>query len=105
MLVSCVWMSLANVFDVVSTKVGLERGLKEANPFARQMIETYGFQATAAYKLATPLIFLPLAMLAEHPKAKAYYGMMFCAMGIIFAIASINNIMLISLKKSASVSS
>ena len=88
-------MNIANVFDLISTKTGLERGFKEANPIARGVIQQYGFEGLSIFKLAPPLILTTLAFLSEGVAGRTLAYVM-AVWGIVFAIASINNIFLIS---------
>jgi len=92
-------MNVANTIDLYTTMAGLEAGLKEGNPIARYIIEQVGIVHFSALKLGFPLVLSIISELAETPKTKAMYGMLMSTYAIVFSLASINNILLLTFKK------
>jgi len=93
--------NLANVFDLETTRQGLARGLKEANPIAREILKAQGMQGLATLKLGIPLIITTVALATEEERIKKIYATLLAGMGIAFALASINNILMMYLKGSS----
>jgi len=92
-------MNVANAIDLTTTVAGLEAGLKEGNPLARYIIKEVGLPQFSLFKLAFPLILSSVSELAITPKSKAAYGLIMSALATVFALASINNILLLSLRR------
>jgi len=90
-----VWLNIANILDLQTTFEGLKRGLKEANPIANYVLQTSGPQGLATFKIAPILLLSTLAITnpTKHME-KLMHGLT-----IIFLLASINNIMMITLKE------
>jgi len=88
-------VNLTNVLDLQSTVNGLKKGLKEVNPFAKYILEKAGVQGLATVKIGSVLLFSVMTILTES-KALAR---LLVAMGIVFALAAMNNITLIALKR------
>ncbi|MEM2281269.1 MAG: DUF5658 family protein [Candidatus Bathyarchaeia archaeon] len=93
-------MNLANIIDLYTTKVGLSLGLKEANPFAVAIMQKYGFQGMATYKIIFPMLTSTIALTAESPYEKAAAAYTLALLGLTYSIASLNNVFAITLKLS-----
>ncbi|MBX0296294.1 DUF5658 family protein [Haloarcula nitratireducens] len=66
---------LTSLFDVVTTTVGLELGLREGNAVARALVESYGVVGLAALKIGALLVVaLVWAALDEHRSTAALVG-------------------------------
>jgi len=92
-------MNVANVFDLMTTLAGLEAGLEEGNPLARYILKRLGVAHFSAIKLAMPLTLSLASELIDTPRVKARYGLLMSVIATIFALASINNLLLLSLRK------
>ena len=62
---------LASLFDVVTTMVGLERGLGEGNAVARAFIETYGTPGIGLLKFSALLVVVVLWAWFDDRRATA----------------------------------
>jgi len=98
-LKASVLMNVANIIDLTTTIAGLEAGLEEGNPIAQYIIKQVGIAHFSAFKLAVPLILTAISELAVTPKSQAMYGLIMSTYAMVFSLASINNILLLSLKK------
>lgn len=59
---------LAMAGDVITTTIGLELGLREANPVVAGTIETYGVLGMVTLKTLTVGILLSLPLLSARPR-------------------------------------
>jgi hypothetical protein len=94
MSVLALYLNVANVLDLQTTVDGLKRGLKEANPVANYVLQTSGFQRLAEFKIAPVIALTTIALIAGDK----HFEKLMTAMTIVFCIAAMNNIFMISLK-------
>jgi hypothetical protein len=78
---------LLNVGDLVSTYVGLQAGLHEANPLMSGLLAQSGFGALIAYKLVVIVAVVggAIALLRMHPRA-AYLTVHVCNSLVFLAV-------------------
>jgi len=94
MAVLALYLNVANVLDLQTTLDGLKRGLKEANPIANYVLQTSGTQGLAEFKIAPVIALTTIALIAGDK----HFAKLITAMTIVFCIAAMNNILLITLK-------
>jgi hypothetical protein len=81
---------LLNVGDLVSTHLGLQAGLREANPLMSGLLAQSGFGALIAYKLVVIVAVVggAIALIRMHPRA-AYLTVHVCN-GLVFLAVFLN---------------
>ena len=92
--VLALYLNVANVLDLQTTVDGLKRGLKEANPVANSVLQTSGTQGLAEFKIVPVIALTTIALIAGDK----HFAKLMTAMTIIFCIAAMNNMVMISLK-------
>ena len=81
--------ALLNAGDLISTYLGLQLGLREANPFMSGLLLQEGFGALIAYKLIVIFAVIggALALYRMHPRA-AYITVYACNLLVFLAVAA-----------------
>jgi hypothetical protein len=82
--------TLLNVGDLLSTYLGLQAGLREANPLMSNLLAQDGFGALIAYKLIVIVAVVAgaLTLFRMHPRA-AYFTVHICN-GLVFLAVFLN---------------
>ena len=85
-------LEITNALDYATTKIALEKGLKEGNPLARGLME-WGWRKYQLVKFLLPQPLVAAALASGDPNYSYQTAM---AIGsLVFGYAVINNIMLI----------
>jgi len=85
-------LEITNALDYATTKIALEKGLKEGNPLARALMK-WGWRKYQLVKFLLPQPLVASALASEDPNYSYQTAM---AIGsLIFGYAVINNLMLI----------
>ena len=85
-------LEITNALDYATTKIALEKGLKEANPLARALMK-WGWRKYQLVKFLLPQPLVASALMSGDPYYSYQVAM---AIGsLVFGYAVINNLMLI----------
>jgi len=85
-------LEITNALDYATTKIALEKGLKEGNPLARGLMK-WGWRKYQLVKFLLPQPLVASALASEDPNYSYQTAM---AIGsLVFGYAVINNLMLI----------
>lgn len=85
-------LEITNALDYATTKIALEKGLKEANPLARALMK-WGWRKYQLVKFLLPQPLVASALMSDEPYYS--YRVAMAVGSLVFGYAVINNLMLI----------
>ena len=97
-LILAIVFYITNIADYYTTKISLEAGLREANPFARRIME-WGWRKYQFFKFVGPASMVATGLMSDDPNY--VWSIAFAVGAGFFTYAAIQNMLLVAGRKIA----